>query len=85
MLRGSDWLEHNEALRHARESKCAVEQAIEATRLTVRRLKRIEQALEPIATRKQLLLELVPLADVVLLPPEFPLDRREATSKAPVG
>lgn len=81
VLRGSDWLEHVEALQHARDTKTRVQEALEKAELGLRRLTRLQQALEPIAKRKQVLHELSPLADAVVLPPEFALDHREAVSK----
>lgn len=81
VLRGSDWIEHDQALRHAREARTRIQGALDSTELALRRLKRFEQALGPIARRKQLLNDLIPLADAVLLPGEFTLDHREAVSK----
>lgn len=81
VLRGSEWLEHDQALRHAHEAKIRVQEALDSAELTLRRLKRFEQALGPIARRKQLLNDLIPLVDAVLLPREFTLDHREAVSK----
>jgi uncharacterized protein YhaN len=79
-LRGSEWLEHDENLRRARAAKRETEESLERARREAHRLRRFEQALGPIARRKQLRAELAPLADAVLLPADFVFRHREAVS-----
>lgn len=81
VLRGSDWLEHVEALQHARDAKTHVQGSLEKAELALGRLTRLQRALEPVVKRKQVLNELRPLTDAIVLPREFALDHREAVSK----
>ncbi len=79
-LRWSDWIEHQQALHDAQAKKQSIEQALDWARREVRRLKRLQQAIEPAAERRQLLSELAPLAGAILLAPDFMARRRDALS-----
>ncbi|MDR3633222.1 MAG: AAA family ATPase [Isosphaeraceae bacterium] len=79
-LPSSEWVAHDEALRQAKDRKQAVETALAEARRDARRRKRVRDALEPIARRKEALAHLDPVADAVLLPADFTTKRREALS-----
>lgn len=78
LLPGSQWAEHDKALRDALEQKRQVQLQIEQKEQEYGRLERISKALPAIGRRKSLLKELELYSDAVILSNEFSEKRQEA-------
>jgi uncharacterized protein YhaN len=80
-LPGSEWLRHDQALAAAMARKTVVQAGLDEKRKQLNRLRRIHRALPLIAGRKGILNDLSPLSDGVLLPEDFPENRRRILSQ----
>ncbi len=76
-LPGRQWVTHDQALRQALAHKQTVEQDLARKRRALHRLERIQEALPVIAKRKERINEFRTFATAVLLPEEFPKQRRD--------
>jgi hypothetical protein len=74
----SEWAKHEQALKKAEAERQRAVEELERLAKEKSRLGRLQMALPKIAQRKELLVRLQALGDVVRLPPEFPEQRREA-------
>jgi uncharacterized protein YhaN len=79
-LPSSEWVAHDQALREANARKDRVERELEEAEREQGRLRRVAEAVEPVARRKAVLDELETLADVPRLSPDFARRRLEANS-----
>ena len=76
-LPGRQWAAHDQALNHALARKKTVETDLAKKRRALHRFERIQEALPVIAKRKERINEFRTFATAVLLPEEFPTQRRE--------
>ena len=76
-LPGRQWAAHDQALNHALARKKTVETDLAKKRRALHRFERIQEALPVIAKRKEQINEFRTFATAVLLPEEFPTQRRE--------
>jgi len=76
-LPGRQWAAHDQALNHALARKKTVETDLAKKRRALHRFERIQEALPVIAKRKEQINEFRTFATAVLLPEEFPTQRRD--------
>ena len=76
-LPGRQWAAHDQALNHALARKKTVETDLAKKRRALHRFERIQEALPVIAKRKERINEFRTFATAVLLPEEFPTQRRD--------
>jgi len=76
-LPGRQWAAHDQALNHALARKKTVETDLAKKRRALHRFERIQEALPVIAKRKERINEFRIFATAVLLPEEFPTQRRD--------
>ncbi|RZB37446.1 MAG: hypothetical protein SRB2_01220 [Desulfobacteraceae bacterium Eth-SRB2] len=76
-LPGRQWATHDQALNHALARKQTVEKDLAKKRRALHRFERIQEALPVMAKRKERINEFRTYATAVLLPEEFPTQRRD--------
>ncbi len=84
-LPGQEWENHYQALQQAEDRIKAVESDFKKQQREVHHLERVQDALPIIAKRKELLEEHKEYATAVLLPDEFPEQRRDLLTKIGVS
>ncbi len=80
-LKPQDWYTHDKALRKALERKENVQTHLNIHLKNLNRFQRIQQALPLIAERKDLENDFKNYSDAIILPEEFPENRRDLISK----
>lgn len=84
-LPSDEWVQHDQALREARERCAQLEAELAKRQSEKNRLERISRALPVIAKRKELLRQLEDLGKVTLLPADFADKRRETVTRLAVA
>ncbi len=84
-LSEAEWQRHDQALRNAREEKQAADRRLAEMMRERSRLTRIQEALPLAARRAELLADLAPLEDAVLLPEDFGDRRRDLLTQKEVA
>jgi uncharacterized protein YhaN len=78
VIRSTEWPEHTAGLERARSGKDQLERELVTAHRAKTRLERLERAVPDLLRRRELLVELDPLVDAILLRPDFTDERREA-------